>query len=657
MCRVYIDFETRSTFDLKKVGSWVYSRGPTTSVLCLAYAIGDGPVQLLPRPFFTEYRGDIPQGLLEAIKNPEVLFVAHNSGFEQDIWENILYHRYGWPLIGIKRWRCTMAKALSLALPASLEKCSMALGLEIQKDIEGSRLLPIISKPRRPSKHNPDIWFQDRDRLERLYEYCKTDVVVERLIDQELPDLPHFEQQVWFMDQEMNRRGLRVDMELVEAAISIFEKYNIEQTSLLSHITEGEVEKPTHITAMKKWIQKQGIEIDSLDKEHVDKLLKTDLPEVIKKVLLIRKGTSNSSVKKYHALKRTTDSDGRTRRYLAYHFATTGRWAGRGFQPQNLPSGSLDHIGAVREFIKKDADAFQEFFPNIPDSLSSVCRSALIPAKGHRFMCADYSSIEVRVLFWLAGDEKGLELLRKGEDLYLDIAKDVFNRTNLTKKDSYERNIGKMIILGCGFGMGPKTFSSQCRSRGLEIDLELAKKAVETYRTTYYKVKKLWYALEDAATECVLMGKAIKVGKVKYGIRGNFLLCQLPSGRDIAYYKPEIRKTITPWGSEKDLLSYMGIDSRTKQYQRLSSYGGHLAQNITQSSARDFMVFGMLNAQRNGYPVVLTVHDEVLSEVPEKHGSIIEYCDLLCQIPEWGKGCPLSIDKEEAWEGYWYRKE
>lgn len=688
MIRVHLDFESRSKADIWSCGAYRYSQDPSTEVLCLAYCIGDKEVQIIPRDFFTGKIADERVGqLIAAANNPMCTFVAHNAFFEQCIWKNILVPRYGFPEIPFYRWECTASKALAHGLPKALKDVAKVLGLSQLKDEEGKRIMLKMSKPRKPTKNDPSEWHESPEDFEVLYSYCKQDVEVERAIDLALPRLCDTEQKVWQLDQWMNMNGVRVDLDLVDKALGFATEYSDRLNKRLYDLTEGEVEGCTKRLAMMRWLEKNDYPMKNLQAATVRAALANDtkMPEHVRKVLSIKIALGKSSVSKYTAFKESTCEDGRLRDILVYHSASTGRWGGKIVQLQNLPRGSVKYTDAAAACaLKLDLENFKKLYPDVMETLSSCIRSVLIPDEGKSLFVADYSSIEARVIAWLAREESTLLAFDRGECVYCKEASSIFGRP-ITKKDKFERSIGKVAVLALGYQGGIGAFGQMAHAYEIDLDpvydimsasfseqeLSSAQYAYEFYRAKVSeplnpkggmvadiikqrwrnnnpRIVELWAKMENAAIEAVKTGAPVWADKILWHVRGQFLYCQLPSGREIAYHKPEIRIE-----SGKEQLTYMTLLSQTKQYVRTAAYGGKLVENITQAVARDIMANALLTIKNQGIFIPhLTVHDEIITSGPND-ADVKELEEQMCILPEWAAGLPITA---EGWKGMRYKK-
>jgi len=641
---IHLDFESRSHCDIWSSGAWVYSQHPTTEILCLAYAIDEGPVQIVTRDqFINIIHFGIPcQDLIQAIQDGSLL-CAHNALFEQSIWRNILVPVYGFPRVPINRFRCTMAKALARSLPRSLKDVGRALNAPILKSDEGYRTMIKLCKPK------PDgSWYESEEDMLKLYDYCIQDVEAERCIDQMLPDLTPTEQNIWFLDQLINMRGIYVDTDAIQKAISISESYAKSVKTIVEDVSAGKLDGVSRRMAVLEWCRNQGVAINGYTKSDVKITLEDlNLPEAVRTVLEAKLQLGKTSVTKYQTMIDSCSEDNRIRDLFIYHGASTGRWAGKLIQIQNLPKGSVKDTDTAIQIMKQSTPAeFEIFYPNVMDALSSCIRGMIIAAPGHQLMVADYAAIEARVVMWLAEEQYGLKQFREfdagiGEEPYIIMAQNIYNRVDIPKKGT-ERQLGKTAILGCGFGMGDVKFLSTCHAWGIPIPADLAKKAVETYRSIYPRVRTSWFAQEAAAIRAVQTSESVDCGRVQWQSSGDALLCRLPSGRSLVYNSPTLEYVKTPWGESKLALHFMGVNGVTKKWEREHTYGGKIVENITQAVARDIMAYAMFKAEKSGYPVAFSVHDEIVSEVPDGFGSISEFEKILCTLPVWAKDCPIT---------------
>lgn len=658
MPTISIDFETRSAIDLTKCGVYTYAAHPTTDLWCMAWAVDDGPVNL-----WTPGAASMPLW-------PEdpIVFRAWNAQFERVIWNRILVPRYGFPELTRERWYCTQAEAMAMQLPRALGKAAKVLKLDEQKDDTGRALMLRMSRPRKPRKSEkgePDehglYWWDDAERRQQLYEYCKQDVETERAMAAVIRRLSPEERTIYLHDQEINDRGVRLDVPLIVAMNGLADKGADLANAELYDLTDGAVSSVTKHADLTKWLNEQGVETDSVRKAAVRDLLERDDVEgAAREVLQLRSDFGRTSLAKLTAMTRYND-EGFARGLLLYHGAGTGRWSGMGIQPQNFPRGEIKKPERfLSRVLAEDYDGIEAEAP-VPVVLLSLLRACFRAREGHSLMGADFAQIEARVLAWLACQDDLVKVFAEGGKVYEDMAAAIYRvPVESIANPSEERNRGKDTVLGCGFQMAGKTFARQLKEKdGVVVTEEFANLAVETYRAKNTKIVDLWYDIERTVFEAVRRpGSVQSVGRngcVKYVVSGAYLYCQLPSGRLLAYHNPRVRDVEKPWGAVQPAVVVDGFNSKTqiKKWGPYALYGGLLVENVVQAIARDLMAASMLRVESNGYPVVLTVHDEILADVPDEHGSLQEYCNLMAQTPRWGAGIPVKV---EGWRGERYRK-
>ena len=649
---VTIDFETFSECELKKSGAWMYSRHPSTEILCMVYII-DGKVHLY-KP------GDDIDPLICALAMG-YRFEAHNVFFERCIWLNVAVPKLGWPNIPEHLWRCSMAKCSALSLPRALGDVGRALRLAVVKDEEGKRVMMKLSKPRKPTKNDPTTRYTPENSFEDfkiLYNYCIDDGRSEVEIGKSTKDLSPKELIVWQLDQTINLRGIHIDREAVESALYLADKISDRLNSEARKIVNGYFDKVSQRQKVLDWCLTQGFEFSGLTERDLTEILdRDDLTPKVRRIIEIRDILRKTSTTKLKSFLDRADTDDRIRGNLLYHGAGTGRWAGMGIQPQNLPRPMIKDIDICIELIKeRNLGLFMAIYgSNSMTAISSCIRGMINAAPGNDLICGDFSAIEARVLVWLAGIDWAVKMFYNKVDTYVDLAAEVYNRpASSIGKKSIERDVGKRGILGLGYGMGKEKFKQTCYQLfNIVLDDTLAQRVVDTYRAKYYEVVSFWYAIENSAISTVKTGQVSQVGKIFFGLKDGYLKVRLPSGRCISYYKPAIIMGKTPWGEPKEQLTFMGVDSMTRKWIRQKTYGGKLVENIVQGTAADFMRESMVRVERAGYPVILTVHDENLCEIPKDFGSIEEFEKIMAHVPSWGRGCPIDV---EAWRGERYRK-
>lgn len=611
---LHIDFETSSQVDIKDVGVHRYVADPTTEVICCAYAFDDEPVQAILY--------DVqPNRVIKHIERGGLVY-AHNATMEREVIKKF------WGLE--PNMRCTSAVACYHALPPSLDAVAKFLGLPVRKDAEGSEVLKKYYKTRPSEIPNSD--------LGSILDYCVKDVEVERAIHHRLGDLPARELKLWQLDQEMNDRGVRIDKELGEIVIDEVAKATVPLMDEITELSGGAVTKPTQNQRIVKWMAEQGYEIPNLRKETVADIRSNDLPAHVDRMMWIRQEGGGTSIGKFKKGLAMLTRGHRVRGNLRYHGATTGRWAGSGLQLHNLPRGNVNDTDLLAEkFLERDIDAVIELAGNVFDGAKSAVRPFMTASRGCKLVVADYSSIEARVLAWYAGQNDLVKEFEEGADIYCSFASSIFGK-NITKADKTERMVGKVGILGLGYGMGAKKFKGTLKDWcGLEVDLMFAQKVVDTYRGRYQHIKNLWWNLNSGAIEAMTEGES-SCGRWYRGV-GN-LQFTLPSGRILFYQRPRI--VVGKFGN--DALQY--IRPKDGQLVRSDTYGGKLCENIVQAIARDLMADALLRADEAGIRLLLTVHDEIIAEAPaEEAGLALERLEAIMTAPiQWASGVPLAVE-------------
>ena len=648
------DYETRSQAILKLVGPHRYAADPRSEVLCCAYAVDDDPVQLW-RP------GDpIPPEFLEAARNSNWIVIAHNDAFETAIEQQLLHLHYAWPVIPLERHRCTMAMALAAGLPARLSLAADALELGNRKDTAGERLMHQTSKPRRAHKdEDPSqvYWFDDDARLQRLSAHCKQDVEVERELYNRLPPLSPAEQSLWELTCKINIRGFYVDRKFAGAARQIAQAAVPEIDQEIAEITGGDVTSINQVARLTAWLQAHGCTLQKLDRAAVERQLgKDDLPPTVRRALELRLGGAQAAVKKIDALLARAGADDRIRGGFRYHGAGTGRWTGEGFQAQNLKRPVVDDLNSAIAAVA--TGSYQHLRRSYPRPLAVIgdCSRAMIcAATGKTLIGADFSSIESRVLAWVAGEEWKLDSYRRydathdpRDEPYCITACRIFNKPIGTyTKDSPERNVGKTCDLAFGYAGGINAF----RKFSDKFTDEQVKQFNKDWRAAHPEIKRLWYRLDRAAWTAVQQrGRTVRCSVVTFRCDGTFLRLKLPSGRKLSYPQPRII------GDERE-QHVVFADNAAGQFQDCrhgqGAYGGLWTENVVSSIARDLLADAMLRIEAAGYPIVLHVHDEVVAEVPEGFGSLDDFTRLMVRKPVWALDLPIAA---KAWTGKRYCK-
>lgn len=631
----------------------------------MAYAFDDEPVQW--------WKPDVefPERVSRYLENGGIA-VAHNAAFELNIWNAV----YGDPILQPEQMRCTMAMAYAMGLPGSLDQAAAAVGLEYRKDAKGSRIMMQLCKPRKIVDHAPEhdgatgwqevIWWDDPAKYEALYAYCKQDVEVERALHKRLVELSPAEQELWRIDQRINDRGVRVDVEALDKGIALVEGEAKRLNAAMQAVTGGAVATCTATGQLTDWLRWSGVELKGVAKADVTELLsRDDLPDACRHALELRKEAAKSSTAKLKAMCSRAGSDGRMRGLFQYHGAATGRWAARGPQLQNLPRPSLvkdpdDQDAAIAQFGNRD---WLDIAYGSPLQVVSDClRGMLIPADGHEFVCGDYSNIEGRVLAWLAGEEWKLQAFREfdaglGADLYLLAASRIYRCTLDEAKE--HRQVGKVAELACGYQGGVGAFQTMAKNYGVTISDDRAEQVKTAWRDAHVAIKQLWRDLEIAAIHAVARGGLQRVGKIAFKKAGSFLWCQLPSKRVLCYPYPEVAMKETPWSTPekpafREALSYMSVNGLTRKWERCDTYGGSLAENVTQAVARDLLADAIVRCEAAGWKVVCHVHDEIVVEAPLRAFTVDNLASLMRAAPAWAEGLPIAV---AGWAGQRYRKD
>ncbi|CAK7259129.1 MULTISPECIES: DNA polymerase [unclassified Shinella] len=733
--KVSADFETRSPVDLKKHGAYVYFEHPQTEVLMCAYRIDDGPLQLWT------YDQPAPADLCRAIEAGAAIH-AWNANFEA-LGFDLLADRHGWPRPKIEQYVDTMAAAAAMSLPRALGDAAQALGLEIQKDKEGTRLIRKFSVPKRDGtfndpKDHPEDW-------QKFCDYCRRDVEVEEAIARRIVPLSDAEQRLWTLNLKINRRGIRIDRQSAQSALAIAEKAKKLLDREMRVVTGGYVPACSQPGKLVEWVQAQGVDLSSAGKaDIVDLLAFDDVPQQVRKALEIRQEAAKTSVSKLNAMLAMANDDGRVRGTSSYHAAGTGRFQSQGVNFNNMPRPRREFEEAhprlsvlFDAFRREDPDWLKFLYGDQLGRplhlISDAIRGFVWAGPGKEFIQADYSGIEGAVIAWLSGEDWKLKAMfdiindPSIPDLYRQTAASILNLPLevVTKKHWARQSVGKVSELACGFQGSVAAFLAMARNYNVNLDAlypaiwenadeEMRGKAVKRYeaslkrkeqtalmlsreawlacwvivqgwRAANPKIRQSWYDLEDAIRSAIQNpGTVAQAARTKYLVAKGFLWAQLPSGRCLAYGSPRLkdqvwakRKIDGEWadaevmerevaealerkgecqiqGATKQKVTALGVNSVTKKWERFALYGGLAQENNTQGTARDLLVNGMWKAEGAGYSVVATVYDEILAEVDRGFGDVREFERLICELPAWADGLPLTAG---GWRGKRYRKE
>ena len=655
---ITIDIETRSDKDISKCGVYAYTDTPYFDILLFAYSIDGQPVQVVD----TANGEEIPENVLAALADENVVKRAFNCNFERVCLSKYLRENYPQyfqsysidedtvgDFLNPESWHCSMIHARTLGLLLSLAEVGKVLGIEQQKMTEGKALIKFFCVPYDtidgvPQFHSPTDY---PDKWEIFKAYNKRDVEAELEIDRRLSrfPVPDFLWKEFYLDQEINDRGILVDMQLADKAIGLDAKAKEELTAEVQKLTG--VENPNSVYQLLDWLETQGYKSDSLGKTQVLELIKT-AKEPVKSVLQMRLQLSKSSVKKYTAMKNTACSDNRARGMFSFYGASrTGRWAGRNVQLQNLPQNHLPDLTEARELVKYSSfEDIQMLYDDVPDTLSQLIRTAFIPRQGMKFIVADFSAIEARVIAWLAGEEWRMKAFANGEDIYCASASKMFGVPVVKHgENGHLRQKGKISELACGFGGSVGAMKAMgANSLGLS-DTEL-KQIVTDWREASPHITELWWAVDRAVKKAVKEKTATKTHGLLFSYEAGFLFIRLPSGRRLAYAKPYIGKN--KFGGES--VTYMGINAQ-KKWDRLESYGPKFVENCVQGIARDLLMYSMQTLSQ--YFIVGHIHDEMIIECP-KDTKLDEICQQMARTPDWAKGLLLRAD---GYECSFYKKD
>lgn len=649
MKKLSCDIETFSDVDLIRCGVYKYADSPNFEMLLFAYAVDDGDVHIIDIAGGEE----LPEEIIQAIKSDTVVKTAYNAQFERVCLSRYLKLPEG-EYLNPQSWYCTAVQAAELALPLSLADVGSVLGLERQKMTEGKELIKYFCVPCKPTKSNGNRTrnrpCHDINKWETFKKYCMRDVDVERQIADKLKMYPisDEEHRLYVLDQIINDRGVLVDSELAEQAVklnSIQTAVAVEQAYMITGL-----ENPNSVTQLKQWLKEKGVEIESLSKKSVKSLADEtdgDVSEMLKLRLLMAK----TSVKKYEAVIRSVCSDNRVHGMMRFCGANrTGRWSGNILQPQNLPQNHLPDLTLARDIVKDgDFEMLDMMFGNVPNVLSELIRTVLIPKPNHRFIVADFSAIEARVLAWIAGEQWRIDTFKNGGDIYCASASKMF-KVPVEKHgvNGELRQKGKISELACGYG-GSVGALKNMGAVEMGVQENELQGLINDWRNANPHIVRFWYEVGNAAMKAIKEKTTVPLGKLVFAYERGILFIRLPSGRRLSYIKPRI-------GTNRfggDSITYMGINS-AKKWDRLETFGGKLTENIVQGTARDLLANALINAANAGYDTVFHVHDEIICEVPNGYGSVDELCKLMCIKPEWADGLPLNAD---GFEYEYYKKE
>lgn len=654
MTEIHFDIETKSSVDLAKQGLYKYAESPDFDILLLSYAVDNGKVQAID----LAHGEAIPAFLINALTDISVRKIAHNASFERVCMsvylrkKRLIGNADGWysdgKFLTPVGWYCTMIQAAEAGLPMSLKAVGEVLGLAEQKNAEGTNLIKLFSIPQKDgSFHKPSDFPEE---WKRFVKYNIQDVVVEMAIYHALQKLPisEYELNNYVTDQMINDYGIHIDTQLVQNAIAMNAKFREQALQRAKEITG--LDNPNSPLQVLGWLEEQGVKSASLDKEAVAELLRTTDGSV-KEMLLLRQQLSKSSVKKYEAMQKVAASDDRARGLIQFYGATkTGRFSSKLIQVQNLPRNAISDLLIARELVKEgNYEAVELLYDSVPDVLSQLIRTAFIPSEGCRFIVADYSAIEARVIAWIAHEQWILDTFVNGGDIYCATAERMFHKPVVKHGVNGElRQKGKQASLACQYGGGTGAMKAMGALK-LGMKEEELKPLVDAWRAANPKIVRLWYEVNDAVMDAVLYNRPQKIGNLQFYCAYNRLFIVLPSGRKLAYYAPQM--TTNKFGNPS--VSYLALTAAHK-WDRVESSPGKWVENITQATARDLLAEAMRRITKRGFHIVMHVHDELIVDVPKGQSSVEELCEIMCENPKWADGLLLSAD---GFECAFYQKE
>ena len=631
-----LDLETFSDIDLSKCGVYKYASSPAFEILLFGFSVDGGDVRVVDLACGEK----IPADILAALEDENVMKWAYNAQFERICLSRFL----GFPVgsyLDPSSWHCSMVWAATLGLPMSLENVGTVLGLEKQKLTEGKELIRYFCVPCKPTKTNGgrvrNLPEHDMEKWQRFKAYNLRDVEAEMQIQQRLVKFPvsDFVWEEYRQDQEINDRGIGVDMDMVRQAIAMDGRSKSELSVAMKKLTE--LENPNSVQQMKLWLADNGLETDSLDKKAVAGLLK-EAPEPLKTVLTLRQQLAKSSVKKYQAMENAVCADSRAHGMFKFYGANrTGRFSGRIIQLQNLPQNHIPDLEQARELVKcGDYDALSMLYEDIPDTLSQLIRTAFVSQDGRKFIVADFSAIEARVIAWIAGERWRLKAFEDGGDIYCASASQMFHvPVEKHGVNGHLRQKGKIAELALGYGGSVGALKSMGA-----LDMGLAEEElqplVNAWRDSNPNITEFWWDVDHAVKECIKKRMPTETHGIRFSYQSGMLFITLFSGRRLAYVKPRIGEN--RFGGES--VTYMGVGG-TKKWERLESYGPKFVENIVQATARDILCYAMQTLKNCA--IVATVHDEIIIEADNRM-SVEAVCEQMGRTPPWAKGLVLRAD-------------
>mgnify|MGYP005774022295 CR=1 FL=1 len=644
-----VDIETFSSVDLGKSGVYRYAESEDFEILLFGYSVNGSPVRVVD----LACGENLPEEIRKAISDPTVMKWAFNAQFERICLSRFLGMPTGEYLDPVS-WHCTMIWSATLGLPMSLAGVGTVLGLEKQKLTEGKDLIRYFCVPCKATKVNGgrtrNLPEHDWTKWERFKSYNLRDVETEMEIQKKLSrfPVPENEWRNYCLDQKINDRGVALDMELAHRAVQCDNQYREFYLRQAREITG--LENLNSVLQLRDWLWERGVELDSLSKNAVQDLL-PDTDGDVRKVLSLRQELAKSSVKKYTAMENLVCRDSRGRGLIQFYGASrTGRYAGKLLQVQNLPQNHLPDLETARALVQSgNFDALEMLYDSVPNVLSELIRTAIVPKKGCRFIVSDFSAIEARVLSWFAGEQWRLDTFTQGGDIYCASASQMFGVPVEKHGINGElRQKGKQAELACGYGGSVGAMKSMGAVR-MGVKEEELQPLVDAWRQANPRIVQFWWEVDRAAKTCVKQHVPTQVGKLRFEYQSGILFIQLPSGRRLAYAKPRMGEN--RFGGEA--ITYEGVGTGRK-WERLETYGAKCVENIVQGTARDLLALALLRLEEAGYPVVMHCHDEAICEVPIGQGSVEEVNRIMAVAPEWAEGLPLKAD---GFETEFYKKD
>lgn len=677
---IVLDFETLSACDLTKAGSDRYAQDFTTEALCLCFETSG-------RKRGSWVDGDpIPQLILDAIANPEVMFVAHQAGFERSIWHWQMEKEHGWPAVPLERWHDTMARAQQLVLPAGLDRVLQVLKLPVSKDMEGNALIKRINREYAKTGIRPDT---APDMMRRIVDYCFVDIDGQVALHCRIGWLSDHEREIWLASTRVNDRGIRLDRELVSAMQEVVDQATGPLARRFEELTGGL--RFGQIQKVKAWVEGRGVPIKNLAKETLVELLGSDeepdatddeagyadpegdewdvgvqqphalvLPDDVREALGIRQLVGSASVKKLKVMRTCAGYDGRARGLLQYHGTGPGRQSSKLLQAHNFPRGSLkedgdtpDPTALIKTLKLRNVDLIESMYGPAVETVVSSLRHCLIADPGCVYVSGDYAQIQCRTVLALAGQDDKVELMRLGHDVYCDMAGNIYKRV-VTKKDLIERQTGKNSVLGLGFQMGGKTFFIKY---GKGQTLEFCEGVVSVYRKEWApRVPLLWYDLQDAAIKCVWDGtpQTADCG-ITYYMEDQWLVARFFNGSTIHYFNPQKTRRSMPWDETDVRRGFSYQVMKQGRWVTRDAFGGQLTENAVMKIEREIMEDAKKRLEANGFPVVLEVHDEIVTEPMKVDADLKAFRQIQEDVQPWTRAMLIPI-KVDVWSGPEYRK-